>query len=102
MRWEARKIRKDGTLLWVRETANAASLKNRPVLLVVCEDITEQKRAEEAARRSERELRDLIENVPGMVFIALPGPSNSWASRPWHEYTGLSADDTRQDLAGRA
>ena len=94
MRWEARKIRKDGTLLWVRETANAASLKNRPVLLVVCEDITEQKRAEEAARRSERELRDLIENVPGMVFIALPGPSNSWASRPWHEYTGLSADDT--------
>ncbi|MFY9937090.1 MAG: PAS domain S-box protein, partial [Silvibacterium sp.] len=56
MRWEARNIRKDGAMLWVRETANAVSLKNRPVLLVVCEDITEQKRAEEAARRSESEL----------------------------------------------
>jgi len=45
MRWEARKIRKDGSLIWVRETANAVVLKNRPVLLVACEDITEQKRA---------------------------------------------------------
>jgi len=51
MNWEARKIRKDGTMLWVRETANSVFLKNRQVLLVVCEDITEQKRAEDAARR---------------------------------------------------
>ena len=76
MTWEARKIRKDGTMLWVRETGSAVSLKKRPVLLVVCEDITEQKRAEEAARESESELCDLIENVPAMVFIALPGPFN--------------------------
>src|SRR5271157_5885665 len=95
MRWEARKIRKDGTMLWVRETANAVSLKNRLVLLIVCEDITEQKRAEEAARRSESELRDLIENVPAMVFIALPGPSNAFVSRGWREYTGLSPEETK-------
>jgi PAS domain S-box-containing protein len=93
-RWEARKIRKDGTMLWVRETANAVILKRRPVLLVICEDITEQKRAEEAARRSEKELRDAIESVPAMVFIALPGPSNVFASRGWREYTGLSSEDT--------
>ena len=95
MTWEARKIRKDGTMLWVRETANAVSLKNRLVLLIVCEDITEQKRAEEAARRSESELRDLIENVPAMVFIALPGPSNAFVSRGWREYTGLSPEETK-------
>ena len=94
MRWEARKIRKDGTMLWVRETAKAVSVKKRPVLLVVCEDITEQKRAEELARQSENELRTLIENVPAMVFIALPGPSNAFASLRWREYTGLSAEDT--------
>jgi PAS domain S-box-containing protein len=94
MRWEARKIRKDGTTLWVRETAKAVSVKNRPVLLVVCEDITEQKRAEEAARQSENELRALIENIPAMVFIALPGPSNAFASLRWREYTGLSPQDT--------
>ncbi|HYZ85627.1 MAG TPA: PAS domain S-box protein [Bryobacteraceae bacterium] len=94
MRWEARKIRKDGTMLWVRETAKAVLLKTRAVLLIVCEDITEQKQAEEAARRSERELRDLVENVPAMVFIALPGPSNAFVSRGWREFTGLSAEDT--------
>jgi len=58
MRWEARKLRKDGTMLWVRETASAVVLKGRPVLLVVCEDITEQKQAEEAARRSEAYLAE--------------------------------------------
>ena len=93
-RWEARKIRKDGTMIWVRETANAVFLKKRLVLLVVCEDITEQKRAEEAARRSEIGLRALIENAPAMVFIALPGASNAFVSRGWREYTGLSAEET--------
>jgi PAS domain S-box-containing protein len=47
MSWEFRKVRKDGTVLWVRETAKAMLRKNRPVVLIVCEDITERKRAEE-------------------------------------------------------
>jgi len=94
MRWEARKIRKDGTMLWVRETANAVVMKKRPVLLVVCEDITEQKHAEEAVQRSEKELRDAIETIPVMAFTTLPDGSNSFANRRWREYTGLSPEDT--------
>jgi PAS domain S-box-containing protein len=50
--------------------------------------------AEEAARRSESELLDLVENIPAMVFIALPGLANGFASRGWREYTGLSAEGT--------
>jgi len=46
MTWELRKVRKDGSMLWVRETARAMVLKGRPVVLIVCEDITERKRAE--------------------------------------------------------
>jgi PAS domain S-box-containing protein len=46
MSWELRKLRKDGEVLWVRETARAMLMKNRPVVLIVCEDITERKRAE--------------------------------------------------------
>ena len=93
-RWEARKIRKDGTMLWVRETGNAVLLKERPVLLVVCEDITEQKRAEEAARRSATELRDVIETIPVMAWSALPDGTNTFMNRQWAEYTGLSPDQT--------
>jgi PAS domain S-box-containing protein len=46
MSWELRKIRKDGSMLWVREAAKAMLIKSRPVILIVCEDITERKRAE--------------------------------------------------------
>jgi PAS domain S-box-containing protein len=46
MSWELRKVRKDGSMLWVRETARAVPMKGRPVILIVCEDITERKRAE--------------------------------------------------------
>jgi PAS domain S-box-containing protein len=44
--WELRKVRKDGSVLWVRETAKAMLMKGYPVVLIVCEDITEGKWAE--------------------------------------------------------
>lgn len=46
MSWELRKVRHNGEVVWVRETARAMQLKKRPVVLIVCEDITERKRAE--------------------------------------------------------
>jgi len=75
MRWEARKLRKDGTMLWVRETANAVLLKNQPVLLVVCEDITERKRAEEALRQSETYLAEAqrVSHTGSWVWNATSG-----------------------------
>jgi len=45
-------------------------------------------------REKESELENLIENVPAMVFVALPGPSNVFASRRWREYAGLSPEET--------
>jgi PAS domain S-box-containing protein len=53
MTWEARKVRKDGSMLWVRETARAMLMMGRPVVLTACEDMTQRKRAEEDLRRSE-------------------------------------------------
>ena len=50
--------------------------------------------AEEIARQSDRELRGLIENIPAMLFIALPDASNAFVSRRWREYTGLSEAET--------
>jgi PAS domain S-box-containing protein len=58
MSWEARKVRKDGTLLWVRETAKAMSIKQRPMILIACEDITDRKQAEQSLRRSESYLAE--------------------------------------------
>ncbi|MCA1366930.1 PAS domain S-box protein [Bradyrhizobium sp. BRP14] len=94
MGWELRKIRKDGSMLWVRETARAMVIKKRPVILIVCEDVTERKRAEEAARRSEDELRQVIETVPAMVWTALPDGRVDFINRRVQEFTGLSLDGT--------
>jgi PAS domain S-box-containing protein len=55
--WELRKVRKDATIIYVRETARAIRRTGRqPVVLVVCEDITERKRAEDALHRAQAEL----------------------------------------------
>ena len=56
MSWELRKIRKNGDVIWVRETARATLINDRPVLLIVCEDITEGKRAAETLREAQMEL----------------------------------------------
>ena len=57
--WEIRKIRKDGSALWVRENAKAVRrLDNQLVVLIACEDISERKEAENALRQSERYLAE--------------------------------------------
>jgi PAS domain S-box-containing protein len=54
--WEARKVRRDGREIAVRETAKAVSRATGVIVLVACEDVTEQKRAAEALRESQAEL----------------------------------------------
>jgi PAS domain S-box-containing protein len=54
--WEAHKVRKDGTVISVRETAKAVPRAKGPILLVACEDVTEQKRAAEAVRQAQADL----------------------------------------------
>ena len=67
--WEARKVRKDGSTLWVRETVR--SVRNAggdTVVLVVCEDITERKLAEEALQESNSRISNILESVTDAFF----------------------------------
>jgi len=57
--WEARNVRKDGTVIRVRETAKAVPRVNGPIVLIACEDITEHKRAEEALRQAQADLEQV-------------------------------------------
>jgi formate hydrogenlyase transcriptional activator len=96
-RWEGElmKTKQDRTQLVV---ASRWSLKRDdrggPVaILVTGNDITARRRAEEAARRSEKERRDVIETVPAMLWSALPDGSLDFINHRWHEFTGLAAED---------
>ena len=67
--WEARKVRKDGSMLWVRETVRAVwSPGGDTVVLVVCEDITERKMAEEALQESNSRIRNILESITDAFF----------------------------------
>jgi len=66
--WEFRKIRKDGTVLWVREASRAVrETDGSTVILIVCEDITERKQAEEQIKESLKEKEVLLKEVQHRV-----------------------------------
>ncbi len=49
LRWEFRKIRKDGSLLWVRKAVRAVrNSEGQFDIVIVCENVTERKRIEDA------------------------------------------------------
>ena len=65
---EIRKVRRDGTVLWVRETARAVrDPDGRTVILIVCEDITERKELEDHKSTLISELDHRVKNVLATV-----------------------------------
>jgi PAS domain S-box-containing protein len=98
--FEKQYMRPDGTRVPVLIAAAAIEgTKGENVAFVL--DLTERKRAEESARRSERELRDVIESIPTIVWTARPDGSGEFANQRWVQYTGISRTDTL-DFAWRS
>jgi PAS domain S-box-containing protein len=70
-------------------------------------DITDRKKSDEeratqrkvkadlvdALRQSEKELREVIETIPAMVWSASPDGSNSFCNGRWTEYSGFSSEE---------
>jgi PAS domain S-box-containing protein len=51
-------------------------------------------RQRDALRKSEKELRDVIDTIPAMVWSTLPDGSNTYVNKRFVEYTGSSAEQT--------
>mgnify|MGYP001563056644 CR=1 FL=1 len=67
--WEFRKVRKDGSMMWVQETAKVGrSSSGETVVLVTCEDVTERKRTDQALTF----FRTLLDHVDDSIEIIDP------------------------------
>jgi PAS domain S-box-containing protein len=90
--FEKEYFRKDGSRVPV--LVGAARLKEgggEGVAFVL--DLTEQKRAEEALRESERALRSVIDGIPGFVGILGPNGKVEAVNRQILEYYGRSMEE---------
>ncbi|MGB9978509.1 PAS domain S-box protein [Methanobacterium sp.] len=69
--WELRKVRKDGNILWVKETTRATKGSDGKILIfTACGDITDLKHAEEALKESEKKFRELFNKAIDMITLA--------------------------------
>jgi PAS domain S-box-containing protein len=63
-------------------------------------DVTERKRAEEELRRSEMELRQMLDLAPQQVAVFGPSGERLYANRVALDYVGLSLEEWRQTSGG--
>lgn len=102
--WEFRKVRRDGGVLWVKEAARAMrEADGQMLVLIVCEDITYRKRAEQEIRRlnqelerrviartaelheSEEKFRQLAENIDAVFWMNAPSANELVYISPAYE-----------------
>jgi PAS domain S-box-containing protein len=84
--------RKDGSEFPVEVRVRPFWHGGRRLNISVVRDISDRRRAEQAVRRSERELRELIETIPAMAFVIGPDGSSEFVSRQWIEFSGMTAE----------
>jgi PAS domain S-box-containing protein len=94
---ELRQRRADGVYRWFQSRASPTRDTAGCITgwYMVVTDIDDRKRAEEALRESERELRQLIENVPGMVSVADTSGQLIYANKRNLDFTGKTLEEQK-------
>src|SRR5262249_21134645 len=100
MSWELRQVRKDGTMLWVRQRARAMRRAGGvSVVLIACVDITEAKRAQarlEFFKHVTDETHDPVfwqSPADGFRFVYVNEAACRHFGRPTTELLGMSGPD---------
>jgi len=86
---------KDGAEFPVDIMLSPVETADGPSFLSVIRDVSEEKRAQEKIRQSERELQQLIDVIPQQVFVFGPDWKPLFANRRELEYTGLTPQEAQ-------
>jgi len=62
--------KKDGTLIDVEISSHSLNFEGRSARMVLANDITEQKKIEQALQKSEAQFRTLVEQMPAITYIS--------------------------------
>ncbi|MEX2741906.1 MASE1 domain-containing protein [Rhizobium mongolense] len=96
--------RADGVYRWVEGSAEPLLDESGRILqwYGLSHDIDDQLRVEEALRRSERQLQQLIDTVPVQIWCVTPGGEPAYINKTMMDYIGLKLEDfdAEQGLAG--
>jgi PAS domain S-box-containing protein len=93
---EARLRRFDGVYRWFLFRTNPMRDESGSIIkwFGTNTDIEDRKQAEEAVRASELKMRQVIDTIPTLAWCNLPEGSNEFLNKGWHEYTGLSPEES--------
>src|SRR3954447_18937734 len=97
---EKRYLRKDGTIVWVNLTVSLHRIRlprAESYFIVMIQDITASKKAEEGRREAEALFRTLTEGMASMAWVRLHDRLYEYLNPQWYAYTGW----TEEDLATR-
>ncbi len=95
---EVRLRRADGVYRWFH--ARALPLRDTEGRIIrwhaLYVDIEDRKRAEEALRSSEHQLRLMVDSIPGLVCTETPADGVELVNRQFLDYTGRTFEEARQ------
>jgi PAS domain S-box-containing protein len=81
-------LTKDGTLIFVEITSHELWFDGKLSRLVLVNDVTEKKKAEEKLIESQRQFRELSESLPQLVWTCRGDGYCDYLSPQWVNYTG--------------
>ena len=96
--------RADGAYRWMSSRAEA--LRDNEGRIIqwygLCHDIDDQMQAEQALRRNERQLQQIIDAVPALIWCTTPDGTPSYVNQRLSETVGVSLEDLLDPDAPRS
>ncbi|MEP0545306.1 MAG: PAS domain S-box protein [Rhodothermales bacterium] len=92
-----RVFQSDGDVRWIHATGKGffegeGDERHAVRLIGTVRDITEEREAAEAVRRSEAQLLSLVDNLPELAWSARPDGHIEFYNHRWYEYTGTTPE----------